>query len=93
MESKLTLHETSDVGDSKTSSMFLSDQGCVFIILVMVEGDVQTASGRRAGCSWKTYSLITVRDVSVDFLFTLCTFLPLYTRRERWKCVSVLSDR
>ncbi len=44
----------------------------------MVEGDVQVASGRRTGCLWKTYSLI-MRDVSVDFLFTLCTFLPLYT--------------
>ena len=29
--------------------------------------------------------------VSVDFLFTLCTFLPLYTSRGMWKCVSVHS--
>ncbi len=40
---------------------------------MMVEGDVQVASGRRTGCLWKTYSLI-MKDVSVDFLFTLCTF-------------------
>jgi hypothetical protein len=58
----------------------------------MVEGDVQVPSGRRTGCLWKTYSLI-VRDVSVDFLFTLCTFLPPYTSRGLWKCVSVHSDR
>jgi hypothetical protein len=44
----------------------------------MVEGDVQVAGGRRTGCLWKTYSLI-MRDVSVHFLVTLCTFLPLYT--------------
>jgi hypothetical protein len=48
--------------------------------------------GRRTGYLWKTYSLI-VRDISVDFLFTLCTFLPLYTSRGLWKCVSVHSDR
>jgi hypothetical protein len=63
-----------------------------FTILVMVEGDVQVVSGRRTGCLWKTFRLI-VRDVSVDFLFTLCTFSPLYTSRGLWKCVSVHSDR
>ena len=57
----------------------------------MVEGDVQVAGGRRTGCLWKTYSLI-MRDVSVDFLFTLCTFLPLYTSRGLWKCVSTVTD-
>jgi hypothetical protein len=65
---------------------------CVFTILVMVKGDVQVVSWRRTGCLWKAYSSI-VRDVSVDFLFTLCTSLPLYTSRGLWKCVSVHSDR
>jgi hypothetical protein len=41
---------------------------CVFTILVMVEGDVQFASGSCTRCLWMTYSLI-MRDVSVNLLF------------------------
>jgi hypothetical protein len=38
---------------------------------------------------WKTQSLI-MRDVSVDFLFTLCTYLPLYSG-GLWEYVTVHS--